>query len=134
MSKVYVGVVGYSTSSFDEQDAREYIKEAFTTIQNEYTETPVIVSGLTALGIPRIAYEEADKRGWETVGIAPSQAEKRRLYPVNEKRIIGKHWGDESAFFLAEIDVLIRLCGGYQALNETKTAKRRGLPVYEYEL
>ena len=48
---LYVGVVGYSTQQFDEQDAREILEEALDEIEDMYVETGeydeiAIVSGL----------------------------------------------------------------------------------------
>jgi hypothetical protein len=47
---------------------------------------------------------------------------------------VGEQWGDESAAFLAAIDVLIRIGGGPQSLAEAARAKELGIRVIEREL
>ena len=60
-----VGVVGYSELKFDITRAKEYIKTAFDKVAERYGGRDiVIVSGLTDLGIPGLAYHEAKKRGY----------------------------------------------------------------------
>lgn len=135
--KVYVGVVGYSDKKFDKEKARKYISNFFDNLKKVLEEAEkevVIVSGLTSLGIPLIAYEEADKRGWKTVGIACEKANEFSFYDVDEKVIEGKDWGDESKTFLDSIQILLRVGGGKQSKEETKLAKELGKKVYEYEL
>ena len=100
-NKLYVGVVGYSGQKFDEADARETLEEALDDIEDEYIESGdfeeiVIVSGLTNLGMPKVAYEVADNRGYGTVGVAPEQANEYELYPVDEIIYEGENFGDES--------------------------------------
>ena len=137
-SRYYVGVVGFSGRKFDEQKAESIIKTAFDSIsENDKSvsyDSIVIVSGLTALGIPLLAYEEATRRGWETVGVACKKAEEYDLYPVDEKKIIGNDWGEESQSFLNMLDHIIRIGGGKQSFEEVATAKGMGIRVLEYDL
>jgi hypothetical protein len=134
---LYVGVIGFSPTKFDETKAKEYLKEAFDLIEGVLVGTVsqyVCVSGLTNIGVPKLAYEEAHSRGWQTWGIACSKANEFELYPVNHKIIVGDNWGDESQTFLDNIDVLIRVGGSEQSKEEVEKFKKMGGPYYEYEL
>ena len=62
-----VGVVGYSSQKFDENKARNLLLSVFDDLADQNIE---VVSGLTAMGVPLIAYQEAQKRGHKTTGIA----------------------------------------------------------------
>ena len=128
----FVGVVGYSDKKFDKTKAKELIKEAFDKIDD--SKNIKIVSGLTALGIPLLAYEEAVKREWKTIGVACEKAKEFDLFPVDETKIVGKDWGDESETFLKMLDCIIRIGGGKQSMEEVKQAKKMGIKVIEYDL
>lgn len=129
-----IGIVGYSAQLFDRDDAerllRETINEVCHSNQNEIT----IVSGLTNLGIPAVAYKIAFEEEWKTIGIACDRANDFPCFPCDRVHIIGSNWGDESETFLAAIDVLIRIGGGKQSLAESNRAKAIGIPVFEREL
>ena len=130
-----LGVVGYSTQKFDEEDAKHLIRKAFNHFEQLYPKAEfVVVSGLTDLGIPSLAYNEANKRGWKTIGIACKKAKDYKLFPVDYELIVGDNWGDESETFLHHLNGLIRIGGGRQSLAETENAKKKGLEVLEYEL
>lgn len=130
-----IGVVGYSGQRFDETQACDFLRKALDKVAADYPHHELaIVSGLTDLGIPHLAYLEAVRRGMRTVGIASEKAQKYQRFPVEEKMIVGKNWGDESHAFLQNIDLLIRIGGGKQTMNETAAAKQRGTPVIEYDL
>jgi len=133
MVKLRIGVVGYSTN-VDETKALELIVDAFDKINAEHPEEKEVVSGFTDIGISAIAYREAKRRKWRTVGIACKKAFKHPCYVVDDYKIIGENWGDESKTFLDSIDVLVRVGGGNQAMKETEEFKKTGKPVYEYEL
>jgi hypothetical protein len=81
-----------------------------------------------------ITPRQAKERGWKTVGIACSKAEKYQCFPIDEKIIVGNNWVEESETSLKSIDVLVRVGGGEQAFRETQLAKQRGLEVIEYEI
>jgi len=136
MSVLNIGVVGYCPpTKFDKVEAQHMIVEAYDQIEQLYTDRPkAIVSGLTNVGVLKIAYEEAVKRGWNTVGIAYQKAEGYELFPVDEKIIVGQEWGDESPTFLDRIDLIIRIGMGAQSIAETKETKHRGKPAIEYDL
>lgn len=135
MEKLKIGVTGYSAQKFDQEKAKDMLNEAFNEVQRQNPERGYeVVSGLTDLGIPAIAYREGVKKGWRTIGIACSKAEEYSCFPVDEKIIIGKEWGEESQTFLNHIDILIRVGGGNQAKRETQTAKDLGKLVIEYDL
>jgi hypothetical protein len=129
-----IGVVGFSKQDFDRDAACSKIKEAFDTIANECKQPMSVVSGLTNLGIPALAYNEAFDREWKTVGIACSKANDFDIYPCDETIIVGDEWGDESDKFLSSIDILVRVGGGKQSKDEVKMAKERGLKVMEFDL
>ena len=132
---VKIGVAGYSAQKFDEDEALRLLTEAYNTIEKEYTdEQKEVISGLTDLGIPALAYREAVNRSWKTVGIACSKARKYACFPVDEEIIVGDEWGDESQTFLDTIDILVRVGGGKQAHSEASKAKERGKRTLEYEL
>ena len=131
---IKVGVVGYSANKFDIEKAKNIIKEVFDSFEKKYGKEVVIVSGLTALGIPLLAYKEAKKRNWKTIGIACKKANEFEQFPVDKKIIIGEEWGDESETFISMIDILIRIGGGKQSHNEVRMAKSKGIPVIEYDL
>jgi hypothetical protein len=133
---VRIGVVGYCPpTKFDEQEARRMIVEAYDLIAARYNKWPIaIISGLTNVGVLAIAYDEAVKRRWRTVGVACSLASNHPLFPVDEQLIVGDSWGDESDIFVGSLHGLIRIGGGKQSIEETKVVKEHGLPTWEYEL
>jgi len=131
-----VGVVGYCPPTvFDEDEARRMIRDAYDKIAELFGDREVvIVSGLTNVGVLKIAYEEATRRGWRTAGIACERAQEHELYPVDEKMIVGMNWGDESLTFVANIQAIVRIGVGKQSLRETELVKSRGFPAFEYDL
>ncbi len=136
MEEVKVGVVGYCPPTlFDEDKARTMIQDAYEQIAKQFWDRKiVIVSGLTNVGVLKIAYEEAVKLGWRTVGIACERAQEHELFPVDEKIIEGKNWGDESPKFVATIQAIIRIGVGKQSLKETELVKNNGFSAFEYDL
>jgi hypothetical protein len=128
-----IGVVGYSDKKFDKKEALELLRKGLDELVGRRKDI-VIVSGLTNLGIPAIAYKEAVLRGYRTVGIACKKASEYELFEVDESIILGDEWGEESDRFLEYIDVLLRVGGGKQSLAEAKKAKEMGKRVIEYEL
>ena len=132
-----IGVVGYSGAKFDKTIAEALMAIAFDEVEvNHPDEEYMVVSGLTDLGIPSIAYNMAKKRGWKTMGVACSEAKEYDCFPVDEEIIEGDEWGDESATFLKQLDVFIRIGGGNQSLEETESAykSKKIKAVYEYDL
>lgn len=135
MNKIKIGVVGYSAQKFEETEAVRMLREAYDSINSQYADKlKVVVSGLTDLGIPALAYREAISRNWRTMGIACSKAKDYDCFPVDEEIIVGSEWGDESQTFLESLDVLVRVGGGKQALRETVQFRESGKPVLEYNL
>ena len=130
--KLHVGVVGYSSQSFDQRTALLLIQKAFDSL--DQTVDVAIISGLTQLGVPALAYEESVRRGWQTVGVACKKAFQYPCFPVDDRIIVGDNWGDESSTFLNTIDVLIRIGGGTQSHLEARLAKSQGKCVMEFEL
>ncbi len=135
-NKLRIGVVGYCPpTKFDEKEARRMIIDAYNKIEAQYpTILKVVISGLTNVGVLKIAYEEAIKRNWKTVGIACNKAMEHELFPVDEKIIAGDNWGDESPTFLSNIDIIVRIGVGKQSIVETEEAKKFGKLAFEYNL
>ena len=138
-----IGFVGYSGQKFDQDKARLLLGRAIDDLTPAYFgcapyqidwQAITIVSGLTRIGIPAIAYDFAYINGCKTMGVACQKALDYECYPCDRVHLIGDNWGDESEAFLASIDLLIRIGGGNQSKAEVGTAKTRGIPVLEYEL
>jgi hypothetical protein len=111
------------------------LRSAFQYLQMQNGSSTVeIVSVLTDMGLPAIAYRVATELNYQTIGIACSLANNHKLYPVDEMTIVGDQWGDESETFLSSIDVLVRVGGGEQSEQECISAKERSIPTMEFEL
>lgn len=132
---INIGLVGYSSQKFDEDEAKDLIKEAFDWVEEEYKgKTFCVVSGLTDMGIPALGYREADKRGWTTTGVAPEASKEFDYYDVDEIIIEGEDWGEESDKFLSMIDVFVKIGGGKQSKEEFSKAKEKGIKTWEGKL
>jgi hypothetical protein len=134
-----IGVVGYSRDNFDHDRAKLLLIQAIQEIpgiNDLYLDRTNVwlVSGWTDMGIPGIAYRVAQDYDMKTMGIACAKAYGMKCFPVDRFHVIGNRWGDESPTFLAAIDILIRIGGGPQSLEEVREAKDMGIPVVEYEL
>lgn len=122
-----IGVVGFSRNQFDKATACQILDECFQTLTENYPDTTIkIVSGYTDSGVPRIAYQVAEKYDFIKVGFSARQALKVRsgLYPVDEVMLQGNRFGDESAGFVKYIDQLIRVGGGQQSRKEVEMFKQ----------
>ena len=136
MSTLNIGVVGYSGTPFNEAEAVRLLNQGLDVILDvnpEVTEV-YLVSGLTNLGIPALAYRIAVERGWKTVGVACAKAEDNECFDVDESIIIGANWGDESETFLEMSHVLLKVGGGRQSIREAADFQQMGGKVYEYDL
>jgi hypothetical protein len=138
---LYVGVSGYFDQRFDEEEARELLDDALEDIEKEYIdsgeyESIVIVSGLTNHGMPKIAYQAAEYRGYGTMGIAPEEVNDTgyELYPVDEIIYSGESFGDEIEKYIETIDVFVRIGGGAQTQMELELAEEEDISVIEYDL
>lgn len=133
---IRVGVAGYSAKKFDYSLASTLLAVAFKLVEDIFKDEKEFscVSGLTDIGIPALAYRYAKKKGWRTVGIACKKAYEDKCFDVDEKKIVGDNWGDESETFLDNIDVFIRVGGGKQSMEEEAKARKRGLTVLVYDL
>jgi len=131
-----IGVVGYSDDKkFDQTIAKALMAIALDIVEKQFKSSQYeLVSGLTSCGIPKIAYEMADANEWITVGLSAQEAKKYDCYDVDKEIIRGEKFGDESEYFIDYIDCLVRVGGGKQSIKETKMAKDKGLPVFEYDL
>lgn len=120
------GIVGFSRNQFDKQSAYQILDELFEQIATKHKGKVIeIVSGYTNAGVPKIAYELADKFGFFTVGFSAEQALKVKsgVYPVKKVILKGKKFGEESQDFVKYIDGLIRIGGGPQSRKETALFK-----------
>lgn len=137
------GIVGFSRNQFDQQEAQRILSSLFATIKKKHHHKDIeIVSGYTNSGVPKIAYQLADKFGFITVGFSALQALSVRsgVYSVQKVILKGKRFGDESEDFIRYIDGLIRIGGGQQSRKEVKLFKQlhEGRPLQsllkEYEV
>ena len=114
-----VGIVGFSSGDFNRAKAQEEIEKAFGLLDILNKEEQVeIVSGLTNIGVPAMAYKESRKYDWKTRGIACAKAEDYECFPCDEVQIVGEEWGDESETFLNYCDILLKFGGGKQSEAE----------------
>ena len=136
MSTLKIGIVGYSGQKFDITTANQLLSTGIAQAIAHGPEgaTVEIVSGLTNLGIPALAYQLAADIGWTTVGVACAKAEQYDCYPVDRRVIVGNEWGDESATFPGECDVIVRVGGGKQSLDEVAAYIANGGVAYQYDL
>ncbi|GAA4487187.1 hypothetical protein GCM10023191_014720 [Actinoallomurus oryzae] len=132
--RLRVGVVGYSGQRFDEDEARRLLRKAYAAVRKDHPDHDLtVISGLTKMGIPKLAYEEAGEH-WLAEAVDSGRAVDFAWSTVDRVRIVGDNWGDESDTFVRGIDVLVRVGGGAQSRAETLAVKRLGKPVYEHEL
>ncbi len=138
-NELRLGVVGYCPpSKFDESKALEYIIDGYNKIQQDFPYKNItVVSGLTNVGVIKIAYEEAKRRNWKTAGVACKKAYdyKESWFAVDESPVIvGEKWGDESSTFTNSIDTILKIGGGPQSIREFEEIRKEGKPVYQYDL
>lgn len=126
-----IGVIGYSAQRFDKDLANKILLEVLSPYASEPVE---LISGLTDIGIPALAYRIAESFGWTTAGIACSKASAYTCFPVDRRQIVGDNWGDESKAFLGQLDLLVRVGGGNQSFKEIESAKQAGIGCIEHEL
>jgi len=112
-----LGVIGYSGTPFDEKEGRGILKREISLRAIHHPDLE-IVSGLTAIGIPKLAYQVAVDLGLRTVGIACSKAHEYDCWPCDEIVIMGNEWGAESTIFLSSIHEMIKVGGGKQSAAE----------------
>ena len=134
VKEVRVGVIGFSNedSIASQSQVEACLDQGMIDLGIIHGKVGVnIVSGLTNVGVPRIAYEYAKANKMKTVGISAKEADKYELFDVDETFIKGDKFGDESDFFLEYIDVLIKIGGGAQSIKEFKAFNG---PKVEYDL
>lgn len=131
MNEWKIGVAGFSNDSkFAAEEAKEAIQQAFDEAEERAEgKVLVLVSGLTACGIPNLAHQEAKSRGWKSIGLSAQEAKEYDCYDADEEIIVGKKFGDESDTFIDTIDELITFGGGEQTKAETEKAREKGLKV-----
>lgn len=124
-----IGIVGYSSHNIDEQLGFALLDKMISRIvANHSGRDPIeIVTGLTNIGIPKLAYQIADLNHYQKIGISAQQAYEVScgVYPVDKEIIVGEKFGDESQVFVAYIDYLIRVGGGKQSASEVRLFKEK---------
>ncbi len=123
-----IGVVGFSQNRFDKRAAYEILYKVFHRLVEKHNGREIeIVSGYTNSGVPKIAYQLADRFGLTTVGFTAKQAltVENGLYPVQKVILRGARFGDESQDFVNYIDGLVRVGGGPQSRHEVDLFKER---------
>jgi hypothetical protein len=125
-----IGIVGFSAQKFDITKAKMILLEELSKLP----EGSEVVSGLTYLGIPGLAYDVAESLGIKTVGVACEKAYNYPCFEVDEEYIVGAEWGDESKTFLDYCDAILRIGGGKQSFAEVEEARSMGKPVIEYDM
>ena len=135
-----IGFVGFSDEScFDEIKARRIIDTIFDSFSDMFSneEEIYIVSGGTNMGIPRLVYEKAtlenEKFGvnYICIGVMAKEGYNYSLYPCDHIHAIGKHFGDESQYFIDSIDRLYKIGGGTQSNKEFQMALTKGISCIE---
>ena len=137
MKLIKIGFVGYSYGKFSLRKAKKILGEIFDNIKKTYKpryELIEIVTGATALGIPKLVYQFAEQEGYKTVGVMCKDGYNYPLYPCDKIVAIGDNWGDESEAFINYIDILYKVGGGNQSAHELEMAKKAHKPTFEYEL
>ena len=124
-----IGVVGYSSNNIDAALASRLLYQSFQKLitPSLLPEEIEIVTGLTNIGVPRLAYLLADNTGYVKIGISAEQAYKVNcgVYAVDKVFIEGSRFGDESGFFINYIDYLVRVGGGKQSKSEVALFKAK---------
>jgi hypothetical protein len=128
--RLKIGVVGFSSRKFDQKEARKLLHENISSFMegSQVSKDKIeIVSGLTNMGVPKIAYEIAVELGLRTIGISAKKALTVGcgVFPVDEQIIVGDKFGDESEAFIEYIDCLIRIGGGEQSRKEVQMFKEK---------
>ena len=133
-----IGVVGYTSGQFDKVLVRNELNELISMLERYYAggQDVAVVSGLSNVGVPALAYEVAKNKDLITVGIACARASEYEAFPVNIKIIEGTEWGDESARFVSYIDALICFGDGEQSLQEVDMFREQNplAPLFKVEL
>ncbi|KAH3745560.1 hypothetical protein Pelo_13060 [Pelomyxa schiedti] len=106
VKRVKLGVIGVTKEFPEAAEAATKIRE-FLQAPGAGVEVQEVVSGLVAVGVPLIAYKEAQALGITTVGIAPPLANYVECFPCDRAIIVGEEWGDETKPFLEYIDMLV---------------------------
>lgn len=125
-SSLKIGVVGFSRNQFDKRKAADILFEVFQKLRDKHPSKDIeIVSGYTNSGVPKIAYEIAEKFNFSKTGFSARQAlnVKSGVYPVDKVILHGDKFSDESDKFVRYIDGLIRVGGGKQSRHETEMFK-----------
>ncbi|MFH1047449.1 MAG: hypothetical protein V1738_04055 [Patescibacteria group bacterium] len=134
---MYIGVVGYlPPSEFDEKEALLRLQQSFDDIDRRWPDQlKAVVSGLTDVGIHAIAYREAERRGWMTVGICCRRAFDHNLYPCAVKVFAGKDFGDDEEVraFTKNLNCLVRIGDGPISRRITEQLRNEGLPIWEHD-
>ena len=127
-SVIKYGIVGFSKNQFDKKAAFKLLDTLFAQLKAKHpNESVEIVSGYTDTGVPKIAYNLAEKYGFTTVGFSAKQALEvsSGVFPADKVFLEGEKFGDESEAFINYIDRLIRIGGGKQSRKEVALFKEK---------
>lgn len=136
---LYVGVIGYSSLQFNEDNAKMFLRGALRNVADNWLSEDgykniIVVSGHTNLGMPKVAYEVANELRYRTIGLTANEGKDYDFSIVDEIIWSGEKFGDESEDFIDIIDVLIKIGGGPQSEKEFDMAKKDGVPVMEFDV
>lgn len=124
-----IGIVGFSSKHINEQLATTLLEDMICKIAAgcSSSEEVEVVTGLTNIGIPKLAYQIADKHKFIKVGISAQQAYRVKcgIYFVDKEIIVGEFFGDESQTFVDYIQYLVRVGGGKQSASEVNLFKEK---------
>lgn len=142
--EINIGFIGYSDTKFNLEKANEIVDDIFDEIISKYSkryDVINIISGATNIGIPSIIYHKAVNENensicsFNTIGIMCKDGYNYELFPCDIIYAVGNNWGDESETFLSKINVLYKIGGGKQSIEEYNIAnKNKEIICREYKL
>lgn len=130
-----IGVVGYITQKFDEEKARKLLKRIFDKINGKYPKRrKVVISMLVDLGVCSLAYREATRRRWKTVGIENQLVRTYKPFPVNEVVRAETAMHERFSFFTIPLDVVVRIGGSNLDRELCETSRKKDKDIFEVEV
>ncbi|MCX6777764.1 MAG: hypothetical protein NT157_02665 [Candidatus Micrarchaeota archaeon] len=141
---VIVSLVGYCPPTrFDENLAKEFVRDGIEEISLRTGKIPLLISGATLVGVLKYGYEMAKERGWPAVGVACERAEEHPLADVGLLLIYGPNWGEESPLFtglqgklkqMGQDVYFLKVGGGKQSERERDLVREFGVGIIEKQL
>jgi len=128
-----IGVVGYSSDQIDATAAHTLLQASFQQlVAQQMGNAPIrIISGLTNIGVPKLAYQIAHQLGYQTVGISAQRALKVNcgIYAVDEQLIVGLEFGDESACLLTPSTISCASAAASRATMKSSYLRSNVVPL-----